>query len=190
MKKQFLLAMAFVFAGFALSAQESLFNKGDKVLNLGIGLGSTLYTGSYYSTRIPPLSASLEYGMIDNLFEVENLNLGLGGYVGFSSSQYKWFGGNYGWNYTYIILGARGALHYPLTEKLDTYTGAMIGPNIIISSEYGDWGDGINTNSASSSGLIFAYYFGARWYFKDNFAVMGEIGYGISYLNLGVALKL
>ena len=79
MKKHFLFVLAFIFAGFALSAQESLFNKGEKVLNLGIGLGSTLYTGSYYSTRIPPLSASLEYGMVDNLFEVENLNLGLVG---------------------------------------------------------------------------------------------------------------
>lgn len=190
--KNILFTMAFVFAGFALIAQESLFNKEDKVINLGIGIGSTLYSGSYYSTRIPPVSISAEYGIIDNLLDVENLNVGVGGYLGFSSSQYKytWFDGNYGWNYTYIILGARGALHYPVTEKLDTYTGLMIGPNIVISSEFGDWGDGVNSNSASTSGLIYAYYFGARYYFRDNLALMAELGYGISYLNLGVAFKL
>ena len=191
MKKQFLLTLAIVFAGFALSAQESMFSKGDKVLNLGIGLGSTLYSGSYYSTRIPPLSASLEYGLVEDLFDVENLALGVGGYLGFSSSQYKytWFGSNYGWTYTYIILGARGTLHYPLTEKLDTYTGLMIGPNIIVSSEFGDWGEMDYNNSAASSRLVTAYYIGARYYFSDKFAIMGEIGYGISYLNLGIALK-
>jgi hypothetical protein len=87
-------------------------------------------------------------------------------------------------------LGARGAVHYPIAEKLDTYSGLMIGPNIIISSEFGDWGDGINNNSASSSGLIWAYYIGGRYYVKENLAIMAELGYGISYLTLGVALKL
>ncbi len=192
MKKHFLIALAILAAGFSAVAQESMFNKDDKVVNIGIGIGSTLYTGSYYSTRIPPVSLSVEYGLIENLLDVEDLNIGIGGYLGLSSSQYKysWIGGNYGWNYTYIILGGRGALHYPLTEKLDTYTGLMVGPNIVISSEFGDWGDGANTSSAASSGLIYAYYFGARYYFKDNLAIMGELGYGISYLNLGIAFKL
>lgn len=192
MKKQILLATAIIFSFLGTMAQESTFNKGDKVLNLGIGLGSTLYSGSYHNTKIPPLSGSLEFGMVDNLFEVENLNLGVGGYAGFSTSEWKytWAGDSYGWRYTNIILGVRGAVHYPLTEKLDTYTGLMIGPNIIISSEFGNWGDGVNNNTASDSGLIYAYYFGARYYFKENLGIMAELGYGISYLNLGVALKL
>jgi hypothetical protein len=33
-----------------LSAQDITFVKEDKVLNLGIGLGSTLYSGTYYYT--------------------------------------------------------------------------------------------------------------------------------------------
>lgn len=137
------------------------------------------------------MSASIEYGLVDDLFDVENLALGLGGYLGFSSSQYKytWFGSNYGWNYTYIIIGARGTLHYPLAPKLDTYAGLMIGPNIIISSEFGDWGEMVDQNSASTSGLVTAYYVGARYYVKDKLAVLGEAGYGISYLNLGISLK-
>lgn len=193
MKKQILLAMAMVFAGLSVMGQETLFNKGNNVLNLGIGLGSTLYSGSYYSTRIPPLSASMEYGLFDNLFDVEKLNLGVGGYLGFSSSQYKytWFNYSYGWNYTYIMVGARGTLHYPIIDKLDTYGGLMVGPKIVVSKEFGDWNDEIeNRTSATGSGVFSAFYLGARYYLNDKFSVMGELGYGISYLNLGIALKL
>ncbi len=47
------------FAVLQLIAQEPTFVKGDKVLNLGIGLGSTLYSGTYYHSRflrsLPPL---------------------------------------------------------------------------------------------------------------------------------------
>ena len=43
--------------------------------------------------------------------------------------------------------------------------------------------------NASSSGLSIAWFAGARYYFSDNFAVMAEIGYGVAYLNLGIALK-
>ncbi len=192
MKSKLLLVWVFVMAAVAVIAQESTFNKEDKVLNLGIGIGSTLYSGAYYNTKIPPLSASLEFGIIDNLFEVENLNLGVGGYVGFSMSEwrYTWWGEDYGWRYTNIILGARGTIHYPIAEKLDTYTGLLLGPNIVLSSEFGDWGDGNDIHTASGSGLVYAYYIGARYYLKENLGVMAELGYGISYINLGVALKL
>ncbi|MFW5687398.1 MAG: hypothetical protein ACOCXV_00580 [Bacteroidota bacterium] len=192
MKSKLLLVWVFVMAAVAVIAQESTFNKEDKVLNLGIGIGSTLYSGAYYNTKIPPLSASLEFGIIDNLFEVENLNLGVGGYVGFSMSEwrYTWWGDDYGWRYTNIILGARGTIHYPIAEKLDTYTGLLLGPNIVLSSEFGDWGDGNDIHTASGSGLVYAYYIGARYYLKENLGVMAELGYGISYINLGVALKL
>ena len=196
MKKIVFLILASIFLFATLKAQDDvssapkLFLKGDKVLNLGIGIGSTLYSGSYYSTKIPPISASLEVGALDNLFEVDGLNLGLGGYLGFSSSQYKYsyYGYSYGWNYTYIIFGARGVLHYELTDKFDTYTGLMLGANIINTSEFGDFGDA-EIGSASSSGLAYSYFIGARYYFSDSFGVMAELGYGISYLNLGVCLK-
>ena len=202
MKKIFLLLVARMFLLANVNAQDEVssspksFSKGDKVLNVGIGIGSTLYSGSYYTTQIPPLSASLEVGLLDDLFEVEGLNLGVGGYIGFSRSQYKYsyydLGEDreyeWGWRYTYIIIGARGVLHYQLTEKLDTYTGLLFGPNIVTSKEFGDWEEGY-VGSAASSGLAYSYFIGARYYISDSFGLMGELGYGISYLNLGVSLK-
>jgi len=49
MIKKFLpLVMALVFS-ISLHAQNT-FHKDDKVLNLGLGIGSTLYTGTYYTS--------------------------------------------------------------------------------------------------------------------------------------------
>lgn len=165
---------------------ESTFKQGDKVFSLGLGLGSTLYRGGWYTTSIPPLSAALEVGVMDD-FIVEDLTLGVGGYLGFSSSRYRntWLGSEWGWNYNYFIVGGRVAAHYPLVEKLDTYTGIMLGFNITTSKNVGDV-----TGTANSGGIAYSWFAGGRYYLTDNFAIMGELGYGIAYLTLGVALKL
>ena len=36
----------------------------------------------------------------------------------------------------------------------------------------------------------YSWFVGARYYFTDKLAGMAELGYGITYLNLGVSLKL
>jgi hypothetical protein len=171
----------------ALMAQDIRFQEGDKVLNLGIGLGSTLAVGRYYTTQVPPVSASLEFGFMDDLLDVKGLNLGLGGYVGYTSYKYEYtfIGSVWGWEYTSIIIGARGVLHYPLVDKLDTYTGLLLGYNIRTSSSFGTGA----TTSAAGSGIASAWFAGGRYYFTDNVAAMLELGYGIAYLNLGVAIK-
>ena len=65
----------------------------------------------------------------------------------------------------------------------------MIGYNIVSSKSYGSYTYGGNY-SASASGIIFSGFIGARYFFNDNVAAMVELGSGIAYLNLGVALKL
>jgi hypothetical protein len=104
MKKFFLplLAIAlFVLPGNA----QNIFVTGDKVLNLGLGLGGRLYSGSYYTNKTPPISASFEVGVKDELFD-EKSTLGVGGYVGYTGAKYDYMG--YGWKYTDLIIGARG----------------------------------------------------------------------------------
>lgn len=180
------LLLATVFAiGFSF-ANAQVVQQGDKVLNLGIGLGTALYTGSYYSSTIPPISGSFELVMDDQLFDGKGA-WGLGGYLGYASSKYKYVGYDYGWKYSNIIIGPRGYLHYNLVEKLDTYVGAMLGYNVVSSKWYGS---GSSIGSASGGGVIFSGFVGARYYFNDNVAAMVELGSGIAYLNLGVALKL
>lgn len=188
MKKVVLTLFVAVLA-LQLSAQENLLTKGDKVLNLGIGLGNSLYSGTGNTSSIPPLSASFEVGIKDDV--LEKGSIGVGGYLGYAAWkwEYSGWGDTWGWKYSDFILGARGTFHYPLVEKLDTYTGIMLGFEIVSSKEIGTI-DPLYNYDATSGGVIWSWYAGGRYYFTDNFAAMAEIGYGISWLNLGVALKL
>jgi hypothetical protein len=180
------LLLSFVVVCFALTqlvAQEASFSKGDKALNLGIGFGSTWYSGTYYHSAVPPVSASLEFGVADKI--LDKGVIGVGPYVGFSS--YKWDYSGWGYKYTNLIIGARGNFHYPLANKLDTYLGLLIGYNIVSSKEFGT-PIGYNYN-ATSGGIRSAGYIGARYFFKPSFGVMAELGYGVTYLNVGITLK-
>jgi hypothetical protein len=187
MKKLLLFLFVAVFSLTQLLAQESTFKQGDKVLNLGIGFGSTFYSGTGYKAGIPPISASLEFGVKDGV--LDKGSIGIGGYLGYSSHKWEYSNTGYGWKYTNIILGVRGVFHYPLVDKLDTYTGLLLGYNISSSKEYGNAGVYGNLYSASAGGVAYSWFIGGRYYFTDKFAGMLELGYGITYLNLGIALK-
>jgi hypothetical protein len=170
-------------------AQEPAIEVGDQFVNFGLGLGSVTFSGSGYSTVIPPLSVSYEKIIVDEV--LEKGFIGVGAYLGFSS--YKWsyafMGADWGWNYTTILPGARGSFHYPIIDNLDTYTGLMIGYQIVSARETGSTQLGINY-SATTSGIAWSWYAGGRYFISENFAIMAELGYGITYLNIGVALKL
>lgn len=196
MKKIFLFlgAALFSLSSYAQSpssnAQSHTFSKSDLVFNLGIGFGTSLYSGSYYKSTLPPISISGEYGVKDD-FLITDMTLGLGGYVGFAGSKYEVtspYFGTYGYKFSYTVIGVRGALHYPVVDKLDTYGGIMVGYNIVSIKEIGDVPS--IGYSASGSEASFSIYVGGRYYFSEKFAAMAEIGYGIAYLNIGVALKL
>lgn len=182
MKKLLLLLVVIPLSLTKLIAQDATFVKGDKVLNLGLGIGSTIYTGTYFKSQVPPISVSYEAGIVDNV--LEKGVIGVGGYIGYSS--YKSDYGSYGWKYSNLLLGVRGNFHYPLVNKLDTYTGLLLGYNIASDKA---WGTYTYDYSASYGGIRAAWFVGGRYYFNDSFAVMAELGYGITYLNLGVSLK-
>jgi hypothetical protein len=183
MKKLFAIVAMAAIIGLSANAQENLFFKGDQVINIGLGLGSTVYTGTYYKTSIPPVSISFEQGVKEGV--LEKGVIGVGGYMGYSS--YKWEYTNYGWKYSNFIIGARGTFHYPLLDKIDTYTGILLGYRVVSVSEIGNV---IGNYNSSGSNVIWSWYAGGRYYFSEKLGAMAEIGYGITYLNIGIAYKL
>ncbi len=136
---------------------------------------------------MPPVSISYEQGIKDDVLDVASI--GIGGYLGFASAKWEsiYSGGSYGWKYNNFIIGARGSFHYPLVDNLDTYAGILLGYNMESAKEIGNVPLGIN---ASSSAGIFSGYVGARYYFTDQIGAMAELGTGIAYLNIGLAIKL
>lgn len=188
MKKQLLFTLIILLSGSAVATAQS-FGRHDKVLSLGIGLGSSL--GSFdYSSQIPALSLTYEQG-IAQAGDVGIISLG--GYVGYKNFGMETTTSNFSatskWNYT--ILGIRGAFHFSNipNEKLDLYAGLLASYNLLNYS-YEDT-TGSNTQSGNfgnSTGLTL--FGGARYYFSEKFAGFAELGYGIAYLNLGVSVKL
>ncbi len=182
--KKFALVLTIILLSLSQLIAQDTFMKGDKVINLGIGIGSTLYSGIGNKSTVPPLSVSYEVAVLDNIFDKGVI--GVGGYIGYQS--YKWKDGWYGYKYSNLILGARGAFHYPLAEKLDTYVGLMVGFNVASSKWIGTGTD--RFAHSSSGGLIGSLYVGGRYFVGKHFGLMGELGYGITYLNLGLTYKL
>jgi hypothetical protein len=118
-------------------------------------------------------------------------SIGIGGFLGYSSSIYEYTYFNSVWNtkfYNYLV-GAMSSCQYSINEKLSIYGGASLGLNVeSIKSAFSDL-PGYNTNDNNIT-YIWSCYAGGRYYFSDKFAAMAEIGYGIAWLNLGVAVKL
>lgn len=186
MKKLLLISVIAILAFGQIKAQDPIFVKGDKVVSVGLGLGGGyLYSGSGYKMTFPPLTGSFEVGVKDDV--LEKGSLGLGGVLGYTG--YKWeYNNNYGWKYSNIIIGGRGYFHYPLISKLDTYTGLTLGYNIASSTYYGSGTPFDDTSSYG--GFIWAWFVGGRYYFNEKVAGLLELGYGVSYLTIGVAFKL
>jgi hypothetical protein len=186
MKKIALLFVIVFSMPFLTRAQEPAIELDNQFVNFGLGLGSVRWVGSGYSTVLPPLSVSYEKIIRDEILDVGFI--GIGAYLGFSSYkwEYSWFGENWGWRYTTIIPGVRGSFHYPIIDGIDTYTGLMLGYEIVSSRAIGT----AEFGSATGSRLTYAWYVGGRYFLSDNFMLMAELGYGITYLNIGVALKL
>jgi len=188
MKRSLVFVIVLFSALPLILAQRSLFNMGDKVLGLGMGLGSTLYaSGTGYSTGLPPISFFYEQALTDRIFKKGII--GVGGYAGYSlfKSRFNIDGANFGWNYHNFIVGAGGVFHYPFIKNLDTYAGAMIGYNFTSASEYGDPG---TYTPVSTGGIVLSGYVGARYYFTEYFAGFAQLGYGVAYLNFGVSIRL
>ncbi|GHT09523.1 hypothetical protein FACS189426_08220 [Bacteroidia bacterium] len=153
-----------------------VFSKGDKVVNLGVGIIPYVnYSG--YSNKVLPISGSFEYGLFDNLFD-EHSAIGVGGYIAYTSWESK---GQNDWTVSDFILGARGAFHYQFVDKLDTYAGVMFGYDVVSYSEA--------HQDIAGSGVASSFFTGARYYFTDNLAAFGELGYGVAALQLGVSFK-
>jgi hypothetical protein len=169
MKKFYFLMIAILFA-VTTSAQSPIFEKGNTAINIGVGLG----------IRGLPVEVSAIYGIVDDLFRVDGLNLGVGGYFGFSS----WKAGGL-WTYGgYSVLpGVRGEVHYSVVDNLDFFGGVLLGLRV-------DKWDGYYFPGTTSSWTISTgAYVGAKYFVTENFGFYASAGYGITYLSGGIALQ-
>lgn len=163
------------------NAQQSTFAKGYQTLNVGLGIGGTIYSDGY-KMLVPPISAAYEYcvasGFINN-----NASIGVGGYTAFAASRYK-FNGNHV-DRSHFILGARGTFHYEFVPLLDTYAGLMLGYDIDNTSGRIDG----RKDTDDNTGFAYSGFIGVRYYFSPTVAGYAELGYGITYASIGATFR-
>lgn len=168
----FLLALLLL-AGTQSFAQYA---KGDKLLNVGVGLSS------YYGGGLP-IGASLEFGVTDQIS------------VGPQIDYYTWgynFGAGYRYRYTFIPVAIRGSYHVNEllnlnNDKLDLYGGLALG--YYISSYSDNSGYTGFYDNAYGNRVLFGLHIGGRYYFKEKLGAFAELGYGVSALKVGLAVK-
>ena len=169
----------------AASTYAQLFDKGDVVVSGGLGLGATYYSLGSTSMVMPVLYVNGDYCLREDLGPG---NLGVGAIIAFSSYKQEYAFYDYYYKVNTFMLGARATYHFTdLVDKLDLYGGITLGGEIVNSKWHGA---GYTGNlSDPSSGVLAEFFGGARYYFTDNIAVNGELGYGISWLKLAISFK-
>lgn len=184
MKKNFVIVVVLLIAAnLKLSAQA--YKEGDKLINLGIGVGTPFF-GSGYKSTIPINPTITWEKSFSDIISV-------GGTISYAASKYSYnyvdAFGNIKINdikYTAIFLGARGSYHFALSnEKFDPYVGGGLGYVILTASNNEGYMGG------AASGIGFTFYAGGRYYLAKKISLYSELGYAsLSFLNVGISLKM
>jgi opacity protein-like surface antigen len=177
MKKLVLLIAVIGLFTVSSNAQET-FKKGTKLLEASIG----------FSSNGSPLVVSYEAGVKDNLFNVNKLNLGIGGYLGYYgySTTVAKFGGTSKSNFSVIAPGIRALVHYQLIDKLDAYAGPAIGFSVQFAST-----EAANMETQTANTIKFSWGFagGLRYEITPNWGAFIEAGKASGNFTLGAAYK-
>jgi hypothetical protein len=171
-RSSYLAVVALVFVSTIHAFAQ--FNKGDKLLNLGLGFNS------YFNGGLP-LHGSFEVGVTDEV--------SVGASLDYLTYRYRVGGVNYGFNSTYI--GGRASYHFSKlldlnTPEFDLYGGVAVGIRT-----FGWRGDAVNgLGDIYDNGFYYGLFAGARYYFEKKIGVFGEVGVGYSgNARAGVSFK-
>jgi hypothetical protein len=167
MKKVILVCIS-IALGLSLSqhAHAQVYEKGDVIINAGIGLGTTFSFGP--GGLGIPFGGGAEFAITDVI--------GVGGEFGFLSGS----------GITVFYIGPKGYYHFNEllnieNEALDVYGGLALFYRNFSFSGFGGFGLG--------SGIVPGFHVGGRYYFSEKFGVMAELGNSYGWLKLGVCLK-
>ena len=179
------------------------FDENSKILNLGVGFGGSYYRyarGHGYSyRRTPAFSLTYEQALKE---KVGPGFIGLGAYLGFQSARFRYddyyYNGNqyyYQHRWNYFVVAARGAYHLDVlnVDNAELYFGAIAGLRIQTYRYETNSEDPYRDRYSLGQRNVYpalSLFAGGRWYFKPNMGLFAEIGYGISYLTLGLSFKL
>ena len=171
------IALFFALCLFSFNAQAQAHQTGDIFINAGIGLGTFTYGAV-------SLNSSIEYA-ITNEF---SLGLALG-YSGYNRNRY--YSSSYPLKISVFYLGPRATYHFAelldiSNDQIDLYGGVFLGYGIVSARYRGERLSGYTGTSTFG----YSVFGGMRYQFNPKVAAYGELGAGVSILQLGASFKL
>lgn len=169
------LSTLLVFAALAVpTAARAQFGEGQKYFGAHVGLSG--------------VGSAAAFGVNGEV--AYNERIGIGAWVDTWSYGQTYAGafGSSSYSTRYIALAGTGSYHFPIESqpKLDPFVGVALGYYIVSAQAT----SGGFTASADDSRLFVGGFGGARYFFKDNLSGVARLGFGASYLTLGVDFKL
>jgi len=185
------------------SSNEKCFNENSKIVNIGVGyFGGRHYrythSGVYQFRQTPAISISYEQALPQ---KIGPGYIGVGAYFAYQKASYQvnYFNSynneyyyKHNWTYTHFALRAAYHLDDLVIDKGEVYFGTSIG---VRASKYryetnnlGVDANNYQLNEASVRPSL-SVFGGGRYYFTENLAVFGEIGYGMTWLTVGLSVK-
>ncbi len=176
MKKRFSLFVLVGLFSLLSGSVYAQYAKGDKLLNIGIGVNS------YYNGGIP-VGASFEVGVTDEI--------SVGGSIDYLSHKYNaGFGSDF--KFTALYIGGRGSYHFNkllnlANDKIDLYGGLALGYR---SFTWSDSNFNSGLGNSYGSGVYLGIFAAGRYYFSENVGAFLEVGaVGSTNAKLGAAFK-
>lgn len=137
---------------------------------------------------MPPIVFNGEYGIVDNLFDAHS-SIGVGACIGFAAGRSYPYGNPYFLQrVNSVVIGVRGAFHYTFVDRLDTYGGIMLGGHMANTRNEGVWAQPYDP--PGYGGFVGDIFLGTRYYVLPDFAVYGELGFGVAYFTVGIAYRI
>ena len=166
MKNVLIVLMIMMMIGCLTTTATAQFEIGKNYLGPRVGIGA-------YGSGLA-FGAAYEYGVTPEI--------GVGGLLDYYS--YDW---GYGISYTFIDFGIQGNYHFgkllKWDNKLDPYAGLVLGYESVHVNGLGVY------SAAYSSGLQLGGQAGLRYFLSPHVALFGQVGFGYTYLKVGVDFK-
>ena len=188
-----ILTILIVAAGISAIAQPNRkpndpMSTGNIILNFGFGPATSFH--GYYHGFSPGLMIGGEIG----LWDLGPGVVALGGEIGWDYWTDTYYDSRYGvpsytYSYMSITIAPRASYHYGWNvQGLDTYAGFAVGPRIpVFSYDIPGYTGPVSNPGVWVGGGFFA---GASYFFTPLIGVNAELGYNITYAQVGMAFRI
>jgi hypothetical protein len=161
------------------SAPLSPMDQGSWVFSGGVGAATTVFGNGY------GFGPGFKFFVENGTFKLGPGVLTLGGEMGFSFFSDKFLGFKESW-YN-IMFGARSAYHYGWNVPgLDTYGGIPLGIGFSVYSHSSK----IHYRGYHAVYPYLGLFLGTSYFFNNLVGINGEVGYNVTYANLGVIFRI